>query len=111
MGVCMDRKYTSMGQAGGTLSNVTFSSDSNHCFGSRGSESISACMQTANPCSTAACTFSRRLSGCSLADRRQSGMVILVQDGTSFKRVSITPASSSSLAAMQGGGPTKAGTR
>jgi hypothetical protein len=38
----------------------------------------------------------------------EGGMLVLIQDGASFKRVSITPSPSSSLAMMLGDGPTMA---
>lgn len=109
VGVCLDGKYTSMGPAGGSLMNLTFSADSNHLFwirhvGGSGFRMYADGKPVLDGGLPSVAGFQKE----AWQTDGNSGMVILTQDGASFKRVSITPSSSSSLAMMLGSDPTMA---
>jgi hypothetical protein len=102
VGVCVDGKYTSMGQAGGSLPNVTFSSDSNHLFWIRRVGVNFRMYADGKPVLDGGIPSAGGFQDAAWQTDGKSGMVILIQDGTSFKRVSISPSPSTSLASMGG---------
>jgi hypothetical protein len=102
-GVCLDGKYMPQGQ-GNALSNLTFSSDSNHLFWNfRQGPNVRIFADNKPVLDSGAPSVGFQAQSWQ-ADGK-SGLVILVHDGDSFKRVTITPAPSSSVAGMLGGGP------
>ena len=112
VGVCLDGKYTSMGPASGSLMNLTFSADSNHLFwikhvGGSGFRMYADGKPVLDGGLPTVGGFQKE----AWQTDGKGGMVILTQDGTSFKRVAITPSSSTSLATMLGAGTTTASTR
>jgi hypothetical protein len=111
VGVCLDGKYTSLGQAGGSLSNVTFSSDSNHLFWIRRTGVNFRMYADGKPVFDGGVPSAGGFQNEAWQTDGKSGMIILVQDGANFKRVAITPASSSNLASMLGAGPAMAAMR
>jgi len=112
VGVCLDGKYTSMGPAGGSLMNLTFSADSNHLFWIRHVGGSGFRMYAdGKPVLDGGLPTVGGFQKEAWQTDGKGGMVILTQDGTSFKRVSITPSSGSSLATMLGAGTTTASMR
>jgi hypothetical protein len=102
-GVCLDGKYMQQGQ-GNALSNLTFSSDSNHLFWNfRQGPNVRIFADNKPVLDGGAPSVGFQAQA--WQPDGKSGLVILVHDGDSFKRVTITPASSSSVAGMLGGGP------
>jgi hypothetical protein len=110
-GVCLDGKYTSMGPAGGSLANLTFSADSNHLFWIRHVGRGFRMYADGKPVLDGGLPSAGGFQKEAWQTDGKSGMLVLIQDGTSFKRVAITPSSGSSLAMMLGAGPTMAGTK
>ena len=103
-GVCLDGKYMPQGQ-GNALSNLTFSSDSNHLFWNfRQGPNVRIFADNKPVLDSGAPSPGGFQAQAWQADGK-SGLVALVHDGDSFKRVTITPDSSGSVAGMLGGGP------
>jgi hypothetical protein len=107
-GVCLDGKYTSMGPAGGSLANLTFSADSNHLFWIRHVGRGFRMYADGKPVLDGGLPSAGGFQKEAWQTDGEGGMLVLIQDGASFKRVSITPSPSSSLAMMLGDGPTMA---
>ena len=90
---------------GNALSNLTFSSDSNHLFWNfRQGPNVRIFADNKPVLDSGAPSPGGFQAQAWQADGK-SGLVVLVHDGVSFKRVTFTPASSSSLAGMLGSGP------
>jgi len=101
-GVCLDGKYNSQGPSGGSLENLTFSADSNHLFWTRRVGRAIRMYADGKPVLDAGMPSVGGFPKETWQTDGKGGMLILVQDGTSFKRVSITPSPSTSLATMGG---------
>ena len=111
VGVCLDGKYTSMGPAGGSLANLTFSADSNHLFWIRHVGRGFRMYADGKPVLDGGLPSAGGFQKEAWQTDGNGGMLVLMQDGASFERVAITPSSGSSLATMLGAGPTMAGTK
>lgn len=103
-GVCLDGKYLPQGQ-GNALANLMFSSDSNHLLWSFRQGANMRVFVDDNPVLDGGATSPGGTSAQAWQPDGKDGLIVLVHDTDSFKRVSITPASSSSVAGMLGGGP------
>jgi hypothetical protein len=101
-GVCLDGKYNSQGPSGGSLENLTFSADSNHLFWTRRVGRGVRMYADGKPVLDAGMPSVGGFPKETWQSDGKGGMLILVQDGTSFKRVSIKPSPSTSLATMGG---------
>ncbi len=102
-GVYLDGKYMPQGQ-GNALSNLTFSSDSNHLFWNFRRGPNVRIFADNKPVLDSGAPSPGGFQAQAWQVDGKSGLVVLVHDGDSFKRVTITPASSS-VAGMLGGGP------
>ena len=104
VGVCLDGKYMPQGQ-GNPLANLTFSSDSNHLFWSfRQGPNVRIFADNA-PVLDGGSPSPGGFQPQAWQPDGKSGLIVLVHDASSFKRVTITPSSGSSLASMSGSGP------
>jgi hypothetical protein len=96
---------------GGTISNLTFSADSNHIFWYRHMGSRFRIYADGKPVLDGLLPSVGGFQKEAWQTDGKGGLVGLMQDGANFKRVAITPASGSSLATMLGAGPTMASVR
>jgi hypothetical protein len=101
-GICVDGKYNSQGPSGGSLGDLTFSADSNHLMWTRRVGRGIRIYADGKPVLDAGMPSTAGFHAETLQTDGNSGWLMLVQDGTSFKRVSLTPSPSTSLATMGG---------
>jgi hypothetical protein len=98
VGVCLDGKFFLAG--GGELSNITFSADSNHLFWTWRAGPKFRAFADGKPVAEGMAPAPNGFSKETWQADGTSGLIFLMVDNAGFKRVTITPASDSSLATM-----------